>query len=85
MQRPRRCKRCSAIYRGALALAGAAGVRAFAQRHLPPSLSTCAWSQRCCRGRAVQLLLGHSKLESTVPYLGIEVDDVLEISEQTEI
>ncbi len=35
--------------------------------------------------RAVQLLLGHSKLESTVRYLGIEVDDALEISEQTDI
>ncbi len=35
--------------------------------------------------RAVQLLLGHSTLESTVRYLGIEVDDALEISEQTEI
>ncbi|RYG56730.1 MAG: integrase [Alphaproteobacteria bacterium] len=35
--------------------------------------------------RAVQLLLGHSKLESTVRYLGIEVADALEISEQTEI
>lgn len=35
--------------------------------------------------RAVQLLLGHAKLESTVRYLGIEVDDALEISEQTEI
>lgn len=35
--------------------------------------------------RAVQLLLGHSKLESTVRYLGIEVDDALEIAEQTEI
>lgn len=35
--------------------------------------------------RAVQLLLGHRKLESTVRYLGIEVDDALEISEQTEI
>ena len=35
--------------------------------------------------RAVQLLLGYSKLESTVRYLGIEVDDTLEISEQTEI
>jgi integrase len=33
--------------------------------------------------RAVQLLLGHSKLESTVRYLGIELDDALEISEQT--
>ena len=35
--------------------------------------------------RAVQLLLGHSKLESTVRYLGIEVDDAIELSEQTEI
>lgn len=35
--------------------------------------------------RAVQLLLGHTKLESTVRYLGIEVDDALEISEQIEI
>ncbi|MBV8466763.1 MAG: tyrosine-type recombinase/integrase [Burkholderiales bacterium] len=35
--------------------------------------------------RAVQLLLGHSKFEGTVRYLGIEVDDALEISEQTEI
>ena len=34
--------------------------------------------------RAVQLLLGHSKLESTVRYLGIEVDDALEMAEQTE-
>ena len=32
-----------------------------------------------------QLLLGHTRLESTVRYLGIEVDDALEISEQTEI
>ena len=35
--------------------------------------------------RAVQLLLGHTKLENTVRYLGIEVDDALEIAEQTEI
>ena len=34
--------------------------------------------------RAVQLLLGHTKLESTVRYLGIEVDDALSISEQVE-
>lgn len=34
--------------------------------------------------RAVQLLLGHTKLESTVRYLGIEVDDALELSEQIE-
>ncbi|MFQ3192382.1 MAG: site-specific recombinase XerC [Paraglaciecola sp.] len=31
--------------------------------------------------RACQLLLGHTKLESTVRYLGIEVDDALEVSE----
>jgi len=32
--------------------------------------------------RAVQLLLGHTKIESTVRYLGIEVDDALAIAEQ---
>lgn len=35
--------------------------------------------------RAVQLLLGHTKLESTVRYLGIEVDDALEMAEQTDV
>ena len=35
--------------------------------------------------RAVQLLLGHAKLESTVRYLGIEVDDALELAEQTDV
>lgn len=35
--------------------------------------------------RAVQLLLGHTKLESTVRYLGIEVDDALEMAEKTEV
>jgi integrase len=35
--------------------------------------------------RACQLLLGHGKLESTVRYLGIELDDALEPSEQTAI
>lgn len=35
--------------------------------------------------RAVQLPLGHIKLESNVRYLGIEVNDALEISEQTEV
>lgn len=34
--------------------------------------------------RAVQILLGHTKLESTVQYLGIEVEDALEIAEQTD-
>ena len=35
--------------------------------------------------RAVQLLLGHTKLESTVRYLGIELEDALAIAEQTEV
>jgi site-specific recombinase XerC len=35
--------------------------------------------------RATQLLLGHTKLESTVRYLGIELDDALEMAEQTEV
>jgi integrase len=35
--------------------------------------------------RVVQLLLGHTKLESTVRYLGIEVGDALEMAEQTEV
>lgn len=35
--------------------------------------------------RAIQILLGHTKLESTVRYLGIEVGDALEMSEQTEV
>src|ERR1700739_2020784 len=33
--------------------------------------------------RAVQLLLGHTKIENTVRYLGIEVEDTLAISEET--
>ena len=35
--------------------------------------------------RACQLLLGHRKLESTVRYLGIEVDDALAMSEQIDL
>ena len=35
--------------------------------------------------RAVQLLLGHTKLDSTVRYLGIEIDDALEMSEQIDV
>ena len=35
--------------------------------------------------RAVQLLLGHTKVESTVRYLGIDVDDALAIAEQIDV
>jgi integrase len=35
--------------------------------------------------RAIQLLLGHTKLESTVRYLGIDVEDALELAENTEV
>jgi integrase len=35
--------------------------------------------------RAVQLLLGHTRIESTVRYLGIDVDDALAIAEQVDV
>jgi site-specific recombinase XerC len=35
--------------------------------------------------RAVQILLGHTKIESTVRYLGVEVDDALTLAEQTDV
>jgi integrase len=41
--------------------------------------------RRTANLRAVQLLLGHTKIESTVRYLGIEVDDALAIAEQLDI
>jgi hypothetical protein len=50
-------------------------------KSIPASDSTLSY-RRTKNIRAVQLLLGHTKLESTVRYLGIEVDDALEIAEQ---
>ena len=38
-----------------------------------------------CRARTFDSLLGHTKLESTVRYPGIEVEDALQLAEQTEM
>ena len=35
--------------------------------------------------RAVQILLGHAKIDSTVRYLGVDVEDALELAERTEV
>jgi site-specific recombinase XerC len=47
----------------------------------------CALSLRAETGnlRAVQLLLGHRRIENTIRYLGIEVDDALAIAEQVDV
>jgi integrase len=58
----------------------AAGYGTHSMRRTKPTLIY----RRTRNLRAVQLLLGHTKLESTVRYLGIEVDDALEIAEQTD-
>jgi site-specific recombinase XerC len=35
--------------------------------------------------RAIQILLGHTKIENTVKYLGVDIEDALELAEHTEI
>ena len=51
---------------------------------IPPTKATLIYKQTK-NPRAVQILRGHTKLESTVRYLGVEVDDALEMSENIEI
>jgi hypothetical protein len=48
-------------------------------------ISTDLQEDRQSQSRAVAARLGHTKRESTVGYLGIEVDDALSISEQVEL
>ncbi|WP_425224766.1 hypothetical protein [Pseudomonas sp.] len=47
--------------------------------------SSCLICRRTMNLRTIQLLLCHMKLKSTVRYLGIEVDDALEMAEQIEV
>ena len=56
----------------------------FGTHSLRPTKATLIY-RRTGNLRAVQLLLGHTKIESTVRYLGVEVDDALEIVEQVDI
>jgi integrase len=56
----------------------------FGTHSLRPTKATLIY-RRTGNLRAVQLLLGHTKIESTVRYLGIEVDDALAIAEQIDV
>ena len=58
--------------------------RAFGTHSLRRTKATLIY-RRTGNLRAVQLLLGHTKIESTVRYLGIEVDDALAIAEQIDV
>jgi hypothetical protein len=62
----------------------APGSTAYGRHSLRPTKPAQIYEKTGNR-RAVQLLLGYTKLESTVRYLGIEVDDALAISEQVDL
>lgn len=55
--------------------------------HASPHLSArqCAAGSRLGNLRAVQLPLGHTKVDSTVRYLGVELEDALSIAERIDI
>lgn len=56
-----------------------------AQALLPAGTPACTIYRATSNIRAVQLLLGHAKLESTVRYLGVEIEDALSIAERIEL
>jgi integrase len=60
------------------------GPRMFGTHSLRRTKATLIY-RRTGNLRAVQLLLGHTKIESTVRYLGIEVDEALAIAEQVDV
>jgi site-specific recombinase XerC len=73
---------------GVLSIDGSISIGLDPRRYGRHSLRRTKVSQICKTARnlrAVQLLLGHTKLESTVRYLGIEVDDALAMSEQVDL
>ena len=61
-----------------------ASTRTFSARTLFDVPATLIY-RRTGNLRAVQLLLGHTKIESTLRYLGIEVGDALAIAEQVDV
>jgi hypothetical protein len=61
-----------------------AAPRAFAASW-PALGSHCARYRRTGNPRAVEFLWGHTKIESTVRYLGIEIDDAIEIAEKIDV
>ena len=69
---------------GLSGLQRSASTRTFSTRTLRRTKATFIY-RRAGNLRAVQLLLGHTKIDSTVRYFGIEVADALAIAEQVDV
>ena len=65
-------------------LAGLAAVRQYGTHSLRRTKASMIY-RAAGNIRAIQILLGHSKIENTVRYLGVEVEDALLLAERTEI